>query len=87
LEREGWGAWSTPDQLRYQSPVAEQVRFACSTEADDGRQVCQAVGQYGRYMTRFHTFMTLNTMTLSDFERILVAIDERMAFYLQEDME
>jgi hypothetical protein len=48
--------------------------------------VCQAVGQYGRYMTRFHTFMNPETMTPSDLEGILMAIDERMALYLEKDV-
>ena len=86
-EREGWGAWSVPDQLRYQSQVADPFRFACYRERGDGREVCQAVAQYGRYMNRFHTFMNPDTMTFADLERILVAIDERMAFYLEKDIE
>lgn len=86
-DREGWSAWRARDELPYQSSVADQFRFACSREADDGSQVCQAVGQYGRYMTRFHTFMNPDTMTPSDLERILIAIDERMALYLGKDTQ
>jgi hypothetical protein len=87
-DREGWSAWSAPAELRHRSLIADQFRLACSREEeDDGRQVCQAVGQYGRYMTRFHTFMNPDTMTPTDFEQVLVAIDERMALYLGEDTE
>jgi hypothetical protein len=84
--REGWGPWSVPAELPYQSPVADQFRFACYTEQQTGRQACQAVGQYEQYLVRFHTFMWPETMTFADLERILVAIDERMAFYLGTDM-
>jgi len=86
-ESEGRGPWSVPRELPYQSPVADQFRFACYRERDDGRQVCQAVAQYGRYMNRFHTFMSPDSMTFADLERILVAIDERMASCLQKDTE
>jgi len=86
-DREGWSVWRAPDELRYQSSVADQYRFACSREEDGGRQVCQAVGQYGRYMTRFHTFMNPDTMTPSDLEQVLIAIDERMALYLARGAE
>jgi hypothetical protein len=86
-EREGRGAWSVPDQLRYDSQVADRFRFACYRERGDGRRVCQAVGQYGRYMTRFHTFMHPATMPFDDLERILIAIDERMASYLAKDID
>jgi hypothetical protein len=84
-DRQGWSAWSAPDDLQYESPVADQFRLGCSREADDGRQVCQAVGRYGRYVSRFHTFMNSDTMTLSDLRGILIAIDERMGSYLQKD--
>jgi hypothetical protein len=86
-DREGWSAWRAPDEWHYQSSIADQYRFACSREEDDGRQVCQAVGRYGRYMIRFHTFMNPETMTPSDLERVLVAIDERMALYLRQDTQ
>lgn len=86
-DSEGWSAWRVPDELRYQSSIADQYRFACSREEDDGRQICQAVGQYGRYMIRFHTFMNPDTMTPSDLGRVLAAIDDRMALYLGEDTE
>ena len=86
-ESERRGPWSVPRELPYQSQVADPFRFACYRERGDGRQVCQAVGQYGRYMSRFHTFMNPDTMTFADLERILVAIDERMAFYLGKEME
>jgi hypothetical protein len=85
-DTEGWGAWSAPVDLQYESRIASQFRLACSSQLDDGEQVCQAVGQYGRYMTRFHTFMNPETMTPSDLEGILMAIDERMALYLEKDV-
>ena len=86
-DREGWGPWSVPSELPYQSPVADRFRFGCYRELDGGGQVCQAVGQYGRYMSRFHTFMNPDTMTFADLEHILIAIDERMALYLGKDAQ
>lgn len=86
-ESEGWGPWSAPRELPHRSPVADHFRFACYRELDDGRQVCQAVGQYGRHMSRFRTFMNPDTMTFADLERILIAIDERMALHLGKELD
>ncbi len=85
--REGWGPWSVPAELAYQSLVADQSRFACYTHQSSGVQTCQAVGQYEEYLVRFHTDMSPDYMTFAHLERILVAIDERMALYLAKDME
>ena len=86
-DTEGWGPWSAPVELQRESRIASQFRLACSSQFDDSEQVCQAVGQYGRYMIRFHTFMNPETMTLDDLERILMVIDERMARYLEKDAQ
>jgi hypothetical protein len=86
-DSEGWSEWRAPDESRYQSSIADQYRFACSREEGDSRQVCQAVGQYGRYMIRFHTFMNPETMTPSDLERILMIIDDKMELHLGQDAE
>ena len=88
--REGWGPWSVPVELPYQSPVADQFRFNCYSRQGSSVQTCQAVGQYREYIIGFHTDIDPEhpeCMSFADLERILVAIDERMAFYLDEDTE
>ena len=89
--REGWDPWSVPAELPYDSAVADQFRLRCKT-AQGGREFCQAVGQYEAYLVRFHVYMDSDPeypdcMSFSDLERILLAIDERMALYLVKDME
>lgn len=78
--------WSTPAELEYRRTVEGELRVGCHTEQESGVQLCQAVAQYGRYVVRFHTYMS-PYMTFTDLERILAAIEERMAFYLEKDME
>ena len=83
------GPWIVPAELPYQSPLADQFRFNCSTHQRGG-QTCQAVGQYEEYVIRFQTSIDREhpeCMSFTDLERILIAIDERMAFYLEADTE
>jgi hypothetical protein len=84
--REGYCTWSSPTELQYESPVADHFRLGCCIpQQEGGVQTCQAVGQYGRYLIRFHTHMNPESMTFADLGRILIAIDERMALYLEKD--
>jgi hypothetical protein len=76
--------WTTPTEVGSCSTTADRLRIGCHVERESETQFCQAVGQYGRYVVRFHTYMS-PYMTLTDLERILVAIDERMALYLHKD--
>lgn len=83
---ERYTAWSAPAELRHRSVLADQFRVGCHIQQESGIQFCQAVAQYGRYVAWFHTYMS-PSMTFADLERILTAIDERMALYLAKDME
>lgn len=82
--------WAVPEEWSYQSPVADRFKFACG-EPDFPPQlqgtVCVAVAQYDEYVSVLVTNPSPGEMTLQDVERILVAIDERMAFYLGNEAE
>ncbi len=81
--------WAVPQEWSYESPVAHRFKFACAEVDVFGRPdwTCQAVAQYDEYTSVFHTRLGPEYMMLEDVERILVAIDDRMAFYLEEDRE
>jgi hypothetical protein len=81
--REGWTEWYIPGSFNYQSPVADQYRFACYKHIASGVETCQAIGQYGPYLTRFHTDLS-TILTYQDLERMLQAIDEKAARCLEE---
>jgi hypothetical protein len=75
--------WAAPPGWNYQSLVASRSRVACG-EYDmlgDPFQVCQAVAQYGEYISVFRTTLSRygDSMTFTDLESILIAIDSRMA--------
>jgi hypothetical protein len=80
--------WALPDEWSYESPVADRFKFACA-EVDilGSYWICEAVGQYDEFISVFYTLLSPEYMTLEDVERILVAIDDRMAFYLEKDTE
>ena len=82
-------SWAQPEQWSYRSPVADRFKFACAEVepfgADRAVLSCRALAQYDEYISVFGANMS--HMTLEDMERILVAIDERMAFHLGKEME
>jgi len=80
--------WAVPDEWSYESPFADRFKFACA-EIDilGSYWRCEAVGQHDEFISVFYTVLSPEYMTLEDVERILVAIDERMAFYLGKDTQ
>ncbi len=80
--------WEPPEALLYQSSVADQFQFGCavigrSQSAPDHFTMCKTVGQYGKYLSIFSTWVAPEGMALEDLERILRTIDERMAQHLK----
>lgn len=83
--------WAVPEEWSYASPFADRLRFACG-EVDMSpfgppRWECTALAQYDEYVSVFHTELAPEHMTLEDVERIVVAIDERMALHLGKDTQ
>jgi len=84
------GDWSIPPELSYESVVADQYRFGCYPEQETATVECQAVGRYGEYIVLFDAELDPDhpeCLSFTDLERILVAIDERMALYLGQDTQ
>ena len=80
--------WAEPEEWSYESPVADRFKFGCGEMDILGRfWRCKAVAQYDEYISVFGTDLSLDYMTLADLQRILVALDERMALYLGEDTQ
>lgn len=69
--------WTAPSELTYQSLVADQVQFGCSTEVGTDREYCQFAAQYDVYIVWFYSVMS-EVMTYADFEAVLQEIDRRM---------
>lgn len=71
----------------YHSEVADRFRVYCTMrqqtfqmKIEGGRIDCEAIGQYGEYISVFSTPIGSEyNMTLEDFERILHAIDEKIS--------
>jgi hypothetical protein len=76
--------YAIPGEWSYHSPVANHFKFACAELEPFGLgpriRTCTAVAQYGEYISVFGAHMS--HMTLEDMERILTAIDDRMALHL-----
>jgi hypothetical protein len=75
--------WSVPESWAYESDTADQFRFACAEMEpfEVGRVVtkCRAVARYAEFISSFTTTLEPEYMTLQELERVLAAIDERMA--------
>jgi hypothetical protein len=73
--------WMTLQELSYESPVAD--RFYCACSVDESQPLwphCACIAQYEVYFVQVSTPMLPGLMTYADFEQILEAIDEKMAF-------
>lgn len=73
---------TTPPEWTYQSPVADQSYFACYDY--EGREPlnCEWSGRYEEYVVAFGSWIIPDRMSLQDMERVVRAIDARMAQYL-----
>jgi hypothetical protein len=50
--------WQTPPELSYTSSYADQFHMACTINNVAGpKQVCKVIGQYGKYVTIFHSII------------------------------
>jgi len=72
-----WGPWAPPVELPYQSTAADRFHLACGIGV--GTPMCIVTAQYEEYLIRFNVHMHPEFMTYQDLERVLRAIDERMA--------
>lgn len=73
---------TTPPEWTYQSPVADQSYFSCYD--NEGREPlnCEWSGRYEEYVVVFGSWIIPGRMSLQDMERVVRAIDARMAQYL-----
>jgi hypothetical protein len=65
-------------QIIYQSPVAQEMAVSCNPFGDSGMEFCRAFMHYGIYHVEVASHIDHETMTYSDFEDVLEAIDEKM---------
>ncbi|MGB9873251.1 MAG: hypothetical protein ACPLYD_16540 [Anaerolineae bacterium] len=73
----------TPVGWIYQSPVAASSYFACyDYEGREPYPVCEYAAHYEEYVVVFHSWLIPDYMSLQDIERVIKAIDIRMAQYL-----
>ena len=75
---DGYTDWYIPRQFSYESTVADHYQFRCYTHKASGVERCAMMGQYGVYLTGFYADMS-SVMTYYDLNRILQAIDGKMA--------
>lgn len=81
--------WAVPDEWSYESPVADRFRFACGQQ-DGGpypTSVCVSIAQYDEFVSVLVTHPSRDGITLGEVERLVIAIDERMALHLGKDAQ
>jgi len=71
------GTWTTPDALDYRSPKTDEYYVACGMSGNI--YLCEMLARYEEYYVLFFAHMARDTMWYEDFERVVSAIDERMA--------
>jgi hypothetical protein len=77
------GPYLVPEELPYQSSVADRYYFACTRSSAYPFPLlgCMYFAQYGPYIVQFHIGWDLDSMSANDLEKILNAIDENMKPY------
>jgi hypothetical protein len=82
--------WATPPGWSYKSPIAEDFRFACAPTDEvmgdpdfAGLTDCSSVARYGEFISVFYAPVSKDMMSFGDIERVLRAIDSKMARYLR----
>ena len=85
IETEFDTPWVIPDELNFESFSASRSYYACSQSEGIPWQECAYIAQYGTYFVHFNTGMVPGYMSLDDFERVLQAIDDKMAKYADKD--
>jgi hypothetical protein len=83
------GNWASPPGWSYQSPIADQFNFGCKVVEGATEPVlheitiCTVVARYSEFVSLFTTPVAPDRMSIADLERILKAIDGRMAKYMK----
>lgn len=73
----------TPAEWTYRSSIADQSFFTCyDYEGRVPYPVCEWSARYEEYVVIFHSWLIPGYMSLEDMERVVRAIDARMAHYL-----
>lgn len=78
--------WTSPARWSYQSPVADQFQIKCMQVQVGGvpTSSCRVIGQYGDMISVLYANVFEDQwFTWEDMERVLKAIDERMAAEIQ----
>jgi len=80
--------WQIPPELPYTSKVADQFHFACHISNINGlSEICKMMGQYDKYLVILSMHMTPDYMTYADLEKILEAVDKKIADALAEGVK
>ena len=79
--RRDTSAWTVPPDWSYRSPIADQFEFACAHISNIvySGTTCIAKARYDEFISVFSAELGSPYLTHADLERVLRAIDERMA--------
>ena len=73
----------SPSEWTYRSPIVDQSRVVCyDYEGREPYPVCTWSGRYEEYIVIFRSWLIPGYMSLHDMERVVKAIDARMAQHL-----
>ncbi len=75
------GPYEIPEELPYRSDLADQFYFACWRPEYTSILGCDYLAQYGPYLVHFNLGWNPGALTVSELEKILRAIDDKMANY------
>jgi hypothetical protein len=87
-QKESWftntqfrGPFEVPEELPYKSKVANHFHFACWRPENTTLSACFYLAQYGPFLVLFNLGWDPDTLTVTHFEKVLQAIDDKMSDY------
>ncbi len=78
------GPYEIPEELPYESDVADRFHFACWRPEYTPMLGCGYLAQYGPYLVQFNFGWDLDTLTAPELEKVLREIDDKMANYADQ---
>jgi hypothetical protein len=75
------GPYEIPEELPYESRLADRFYLACWRPEYTPMLGCDYLAQYGPYLVPLNLGWDPDTMTPSELEKILLAVDDKLANY------
>ncbi len=75
------GPWVTPEEITYESPIADQYHIACGPVQTEYQ--CRMIARYEEYYVFFFAYVSEDGLNFNHLQEMLKSIDKKMEACLQ----